>query len=89
MNFGKLESIDVHTCWTDEARDFTPWLATPEGVAFISESVGMELTVDGTEVRVGPYAADILATSVSSASASGWRFQSRRTSTGSRECKRY
>jgi hypothetical protein len=61
VNFGKLECVDVRTCWLDEARDFTPWLATPEGIALLSDSIGMELTVENTEVPVGPYAADILA----------------------------
>jgi hypothetical protein len=61
VNFGKLVSVDVRTCWADEARDFTPWLATPEGIALLSDSVGLGLEVDSTEIRVGPYAADILA----------------------------
>lgn len=61
MNFGKLESVDLRACWIDEARDFTPWLATPEGISLLSESIQMELEVDSTEIRVGPYAADILA----------------------------
>jgi hypothetical protein len=61
VTFGKLECVDVRACWSDEARDFTPWLATAEGIALLSESVGMELIVENTEISVGPYAADILA----------------------------
>jgi hypothetical protein len=61
VTFGKLEQTDIRKYWNDEARDFTPWLATPEGMELLSKSLGMDLAVEGTEVPVGPYSADILA----------------------------
>jgi hypothetical protein len=61
LNFGKLECVEIRKCWADEARDFTPWLATPPAIALLSQSLGMELVAEKTEVPVGPYAADILA----------------------------
>ena len=46
--------------WTDEAREFTPWLAN--NVTELSAVLGMSLRVEGTEVRVGTRYIDILAT---------------------------
>ena len=45
----------------DEARNFTPWLATDEALGMLSEVIGRGLELIGTEVAVGPYSADILA----------------------------
>jgi len=61
MTFGKLQQVDIRTCWADEAREFTPWLASQEGIRLLSESLGMELALEGKEIAVGPYSADILA----------------------------
>ena len=60
---GKLEPVDIRKQWPDEARDFTPWLAT-EGLAYLNEALEMDLEVSTseTEVRVGSYRADIVAT---------------------------
>lgn len=64
--FAKLEPVELRTCWPDEARDFTPWLATHEGIALLGEALDMELSVEGVEVPVGPYSADILARDLTS-----------------------
>jgi hypothetical protein len=66
LSFGKLQPLEIRTCWADEGRDFTPWLASPEGIRLLSESLGMELAVEGTEIPVGPYSADILARDLTS-----------------------
>lgn len=58
---GKLELVDPRTLWASESADFTPWLAQPENVSVLGEALGIELEVEGTEVGVGPYSADILA----------------------------
>lgn len=47
--------------WKHEAGDFTPWLAKHENLRFLGEVLGMKLKLEGTEVGVGDYAADILA----------------------------
>jgi hypothetical protein len=57
---GKLEAVEVVECWPDEARDFTPWLAE-EGLAMLGEALNLELEVEGTEVPVGRFSADIVA----------------------------
>ena len=61
MKLGKLKHINLRKQWEDEARDFTPWLASDEGMELLSEALGMELELFDTEVSVGNYRADIVA----------------------------
>ena len=58
---GTLEMLDPRTAWSDEARDFTAWLAKAENLARLSKALDMELEFEGIEVSVGPYKADIVA----------------------------
>ncbi|TNE67634.1 MAG: DUF4268 domain-containing protein [Rhodobacteraceae bacterium] len=54
---------NVRTIWPNEARDFTPWLAA--NIALLSETLGFGeegLQIQDTEVPVGAYFADIVAT---------------------------
>jgi hypothetical protein len=60
---GRLERVSLRTIWSDEARDFTPWLATGDALALLKEVIGFDLELIGKEVAVGPYSADILAKS--------------------------
>ena len=57
---GILTKEDIRDIWKDEAKDFTPWLAREENISLLSETVRMEFEVEGTEIRVGPFEADIL-----------------------------
>ena len=59
-DLARLERVDLRTVWTTEAQDFTPWLAQPENLAVLSDTLGMELETAGQEERVGPFRADIL-----------------------------
>lgn len=59
---------DVRTIWPNEAYDFTPWLA--DQIGLLSEALGLGpegLAVQDTEVPVGAYYADIVATDVTQA----------------------
>ena len=56
---GKLVSTDLRKAWPQEAHDFTPWLA--ENLDRLSGVIGIELDLEGCEVQVGPYRADIVA----------------------------
>lgn len=60
--FGRLEPAKIREFWDDEARDFTPWLAKPENLDLLGETIGLSLELVGTEQRVGPFKADIVAT---------------------------
>jgi hypothetical protein len=55
-----LVQIDLRKVWTDEARDFTPWLAKDENLALLGEVIGMDLELEAQEKNVGPFRADIL-----------------------------
>lgn len=57
---GRLEPVDIRWAWFNEASDFTPWLAA--NLDRLSELLGISLALDATEVSVGPFSADILAT---------------------------
>jgi hypothetical protein len=63
---GTLAVTPVRSVWTNEAFDFTPWLAQAPNIARLGEALGLELEVEHTEVAVGPYSADILAKEVGS-----------------------
>lgn len=56
---GTLKRVGVREAWSHEAHDFTPWLA--DNLEFLSPSLGLELELEGQEVNVGSYRADIVA----------------------------
>lgn len=60
-SMGSLESVDLREIWVDEAREFTPWLAEAKNLARLSDALEMDLELEGVEVPVGPYSADIVA----------------------------
>ena len=61
MKLNTLKSISLRKQWPDEAKHFTPWLASDEGLNLLGEALGMELILEDTEVYVGNYRADIVA----------------------------
>lgn len=63
---GRLEPVNLREYWQDEARDFTNWLAEEVNLALLSDALGMDLELEGVEVSVGPYKADIVARDLSS-----------------------
>lgn len=61
VDLGDIRKIPMQDLWKHEELDFTPWLATEENISRLADSIGMELQVEGIEVPVGPFTADILA----------------------------
>lgn len=59
---GRLESVPLREYWKDEARDFTPWLAQPDNLALLGEAIGLQISLESTELGVGRYSADIVCT---------------------------
>ena len=57
---GRLERVDLRDAWASEAGDFTPWLASPENIQLLGETIGIDLEVEAQEKSVGPFRADIL-----------------------------
>lgn len=63
---GRLESVDLRGTWTTEDRDFTSWLARPENLGMLAETLGVELKLEAREQPVGPYRADLLCKQIGS-----------------------
>ena len=57
---GRLEKVDLRTAWLGESTHFTPWLAQPENLKLLGDTVGIELEFEAQEKDVGPFRADIL-----------------------------
>jgi hypothetical protein len=56
---GQLETVDLRQAWAHEAQSFTPWLA--ENLNRLSAALGIPLELEGQEVSVGSFSADLLA----------------------------
>lgn len=59
MQFADLNEINIRAAWPDEARDFTPWLS--ENLERLSRTIGIPMELEGTEVPVEQFSADVLA----------------------------
>ena len=59
-NLGRLETVNLRDVWTNEASDFTPWLAREENLSVLADTLGLELELEDKEKAVGPFRADIL-----------------------------
>ncbi|MXW49437.1 MAG: DUF4268 domain-containing protein [Gammaproteobacteria bacterium] len=57
---GRLEQVDLRTVWTSEAAGFTPWLAQPENLDVLGETLGLSLEIESVEKAVGSFRADIV-----------------------------
>ena len=54
----RLVSVPIREVWRDEARDLTPWLA--DNLDDLNVALGMDLELEGSEVQVGPFSADLV-----------------------------
>ena len=62
ITLGRLEEVEnLRTVWQHESRDFTKWLAEDENISILSDTIGIEISVDEVESAVGDFHADILA----------------------------
>lgn len=69
-DLGRLEPVrNIRSIWQDEARHFTPWLA--DNLPLLATALGFPedgLELEGVEMDVGPFRADILCRDTSSGS---------------------
>lgn len=59
-HLSKMKPVNLRTGWAHEAGSFTPWLADSENLSLLADTLGLRLELEGTEVNVGPFRADIL-----------------------------
>ena len=64
-NLGKFEKVDLREYWVDEAKDFTPWLSKDENIEILSEVIGIDIEIEGKEVFVGSFKADLVGRDIS------------------------
>lgn len=57
----KLVRVPLREVWKHEALDFTQWLALPENIEYLSETIGSNIINTQTEIGVGQFYVDILA----------------------------
>ncbi|MGI9311086.1 MAG: DUF4268 domain-containing protein [bacterium] len=62
--FGELMESEIREYWSNEAADFTPWLA--ENIELLGDALDMELAVEQTERNVGQFRVDILCRDINS-----------------------
>ena len=67
---GTLEPVKLNEIWPNEATDFTPWLKEEANLVRLSETLGLELELVGTEQDVGRFRADIVCRNLSDESRS-------------------
>jgi hypothetical protein len=60
LQLGRLEKVDLRSAWESEDRHFTPWLAEPDNITILGDTIGLDLEVEAQEKEVGPFRADIL-----------------------------
>jgi hypothetical protein len=58
-DLGKLVEVNIREAWHHEAHSFTPWLA--QHLDILAQEIGIPLELEGREVAVETFAADILA----------------------------
>ena len=61
MQLGKVEKLAIRDQWKNEEYDFTPWLAKEENIQILGDEINLDLEVEGIEIAIGSYKADIVA----------------------------
>lgn len=64
VNVTALTPVDLREVWPNEASDFTPWLAA--NLNALGSVLGLDLELQETEAKVGPFNVDVLAKEVDS-----------------------
>ncbi|OIQ10401.1 DUF4268 domain-containing protein [Neomoorella thermoacetica] len=55
---GTLTEVDLRQVWTNEARDFTPWLK--DNIDRLNQVLGLDIEITEREGAVGPFAVDLV-----------------------------
>ncbi len=52
-DLGRLQRVPLREAWLNEATHFTPWLARPQNLQLLGETLRLELEVESQEKGVG------------------------------------
>jgi len=58
IHLGRLNKVELRDFFENEARDFTPWLAEEENLELLSNTLGLDIELEDTEVKIGKFSAD-------------------------------
>lgn len=60
---GRIEKVeDLRSVWPHEAYDFSKWLSQEENLALLSDTIGINITLEELESPVGGFNVDLFAT---------------------------
>lgn len=59
LEFGELTNVSLRDVWGNEGNDFTPWLGS--NMERLSNAIDIPMELEGTEVAVEQFSADIVA----------------------------
>ena len=52
IHLGRLKKVDLREFFKDEAKDFTPWLAQEENLELLGDTLGLDIELEDTDMRV-------------------------------------
>ena len=58
-DLGRLEPVELRQVWPKEDTNFTPWLAKEENLKVLSDTLGIDLELEGQEQSIGSFRADL------------------------------
>ena len=61
QDLGRIQEVRIRDIWPNEAQNFTVWLAEPENLALLGNTLELDLELVNQEVSVGRFRLDILA----------------------------
>lgn len=62
MKLGKMVKItDLRSVWKNEPRNFSKWLAEEENLNMLGKEIGVDMTLEQLESKVGEFSVDLLA----------------------------
>ncbi len=56
----RLEEVELREVWDNEPGRFTPWLADEENLGLLGDTLGLQLELEGMEIKGEGFQADIL-----------------------------
>jgi hypothetical protein len=58
VRLGKIERVSIRSVWSNEERDFTPWIK--ENISLIADLIERDIEDVENEITVGSYSADLV-----------------------------